>query len=119
MESKASAFQPGDGAILSALGGLEGLVSALRASFDTLQKVYSVTYPDEEIKADEMQLPFLQRMLELATLLGDITREKSQPSRGGEGLYKIRASLDAHAQVYFNFKLYVSWLLFHFVWHPV
>ncbi|KFY38368.1 hypothetical protein V495_06612 [Pseudogymnoascus sp. VKM F-4514 (FW-929)] len=98
LESKASAFQPGDGAILSALGGQEGLVSALRASHDTLQKVYSVTYPDEERRADELQLPLLQRMLNLTVLLSDITQEKSRPSSDGAGISIIRAKLDAHAE---------------------
>lgn len=115
MESKASAFQPGDGAILSALGGQEGLISALIASYDTLQTVYSVTYPDEERRADGLQLPLLQRMLELTMLLSDITQEKSQPSSGGAGISKIRANLDAHAQVSFHFRLYISSLLFPFI----
>ncbi|KAL5352335.1 hypothetical protein ACLOAV_002282 [Pseudogymnoascus australis] len=98
LESKASAFQPGDGAILCALGGREGLISALRASYDTLQKVYSVTYPDEERRADRLQLPLLQRILELTVLLSDITQEKSLLAGDGAGISKIRASLDAHAQ---------------------
>ncbi|KFY76962.1 hypothetical protein V499_03531 [Pseudogymnoascus sp. VKM F-103] len=98
LESKASAFQPGDGAILSALGGQEGLISALRASYDTLQKVYSVTYPDEERRADGLQLPLLQRMLELTILLSDITQKKSRLGGGSAGISKIRASLNAHAQ---------------------
>jgi hypothetical protein len=115
LESKASAFQPGDGAILSALGGQEGLVSALRASHDTLQKVYSVTYPDEERRADELQLPLLQRMLNLTVLLSDITQEKSRPSSGGAGISIIRAKLDAHAEVRFHLRLHMFCLASNYI----
>lgn len=97
LDAKASAFQHGDGAVLDAIGGQDGVAAALNASFTTLQQVYSVTYPDEERKGDETQRPLLERMLRLMALLGDIAKCKEDPVQSK--IDHIRGCLDIHAEV--------------------
>jgi hypothetical protein len=94
LDGKASAFQPSDGAVLQAIGSEAGLVTALHASYSTLQQVYSVTYPDEERRGDETHLPLLERMLRIIFLLHSITLAKQNPRN--KDIKAIREKLDAH-----------------------
>ncbi|CAK7221419.1 hypothetical protein SEUCBS140593_004560 [Sporothrix eucalyptigena] len=99
LDGKASAFQLSSGTVLQAIGGESGLVTALHESYLTLQQAYSLTYPDEQRKGDEEQLPLLERMLRLPVLLHEITQLKHTP-REDEGasqrLVQLREKLDAH-----------------------
>lgn len=80
---------------MDAIGGEDGLIAALDASYLTLQQAYSLTYPDEVRKEDEEQLPLLRRMLSLASLLNEITRLKHRGQDAAE-LSRLRGRLDTH-----------------------
>ncbi|KAF3384325.1 hypothetical protein F1880_001851 [Penicillium rolfsii] len=95
MDGKASAFQRGEGLVLKAMGDQDSLISAVRSSFATLQQAYSVTYPKEERAKDEAQLPLLEMMLLLSSLLHQISEVKHcNPNE--DDVSHIRATLDCH-----------------------
>ncbi|CAI7654699.1 unnamed protein product [Penicillium manginii] len=97
LDGKASAFQPGDGFILQAIGSEEKIVELVRVSSTTLQDAYSITYPEEERQSDERQHPLLELMLRLSFLLHMITSIKSNtPDRNI--VKDIRDKLDLYCQ---------------------
>ncbi|KAJ5989658.1 hypothetical protein N7481_004868 [Penicillium waksmanii] len=97
LDGKASAFQPGEGAILQAIGSEEEIVELVRVSSTTLQDAYSITYPEEERKSDERQHPLLELMLRLSFLLHIITSVKGKP-RVGYMAKDIRSKLNSYCQ---------------------
>ncbi|KAJ5899886.1 hypothetical protein N7495_004630 [Penicillium taxi] len=95
LDAKASAIQPGEGAVLEAMGDEETLVQALRHSSTTLQQAYAITYLDEERTADEKQLPLLDRMLRLMWLLHQITKSKRTDQNSSDA-EDIRIKLNSY-----------------------
>lgn len=77
------------------MGGQNGVVADLNASFFTLPQAYNLTYPDEEYERDKAQFPFLGRMLYLVSMLHDITRLKHRVDCCAE-IAKLRQDLDDH-----------------------
>lgn len=57
--------------------------------------MYNLTYPAEERKSDETQLPLLRRMLSLTYLLHEITRLKHE-ARESKEIESVRNKIDSH-----------------------
>lgn len=71
---------------------------AVRLSFTTLQKAYSITYPEEERYSDEKQHPLLELMLRLTSLLHRITQVRHN-NLAVHDVNVIRKTLDSYRLV--------------------
>jgi hypothetical protein len=97
LDARVSAFGANASRVINAIGGENGLITAMNKSQNLLQREYNLLYPPEEQKRDRAHLPLLMVKNRLVVVFGQISTIWGRANDATR--LDIRKSLDEFAEV--------------------